>query len=70
MPLLIVLAILVLLVVSSLFIPRHGESPRPEQGWNPTEEVFRDPSSKQLMRVWVDPENHSRHYVPEDEPGS
>jgi len=34
----------------------------------PTSERFRDPTSKAIIRVWVDPADGSRHYVPEAEP--
>jgi hypothetical protein len=44
---------------------RHGEGHHPQPGWRPTAEVFRDPSSSRLMRVWVDAADGSRHYVPE-----
>lgn len=44
---------------------RHGQSDRPEPGWVPTSERFRDPASRQIVRVWVDPADDSRHYVPE-----
>ena len=49
----------------SLGLRRHGESPNPQLGWDPTEEVFRDPSTDRIMRVWVDRKDGSRHYVPE-----
>lgn len=42
----------------------HADSPRP--GWERTDERFRDPASGQVMRVWVDPADGSRHYVPDD----
>ena len=45
---------------------RHGEARRAGPGWRPTTERFRDPSSQRLMRVWIDPGDASRHYVPED----
>ncbi|HAM02144.1 MAG TPA: hypothetical protein DCQ30_07935 [Acidimicrobiaceae bacterium] len=51
-------------VVMSIFVRRHGESPAPEPGWTPTEEVFRDPASERLMRVWTDP-GGGRHYLPD-----
>ncbi|HZG90431.1 MAG TPA: DUF1707 domain-containing protein [Pseudonocardia sp.] len=41
---------------------RHGEAVRIEQHWVATGEVFRDPSSGRVMRVWVDPTDGSRHY--------
>ncbi len=43
----------------------HADSPRP--GWERTDERFRDPASGEVMRVWVDPTDGSRHYVPDDE---
>jgi hypothetical protein len=33
----------------------------------PTDERFRDPSTRAIMRVWIDPADQSRHYVPERE---
>jgi hypothetical protein len=53
--------ILVLLLVS-LFVRRHRESDRPQAGWRQTDEVFKDPSTNRLMRVWVD-QGGERHYV-------
>ena len=47
---------------------RHGEAARPEPGWVPTRERFRDPGSERLMRVWTDPVDGSRHYLA-DAPG-
>jgi uncharacterized protein DUF1707 len=44
---------------------RHGEVERPGPGWVPTSERFRDPSSRLIMRVWIDPADDSRHYIPE-----
>lgn len=43
----------------------HGQAARPEPGWVPTDERFRDPTSKVIMRVWLDPADQSRHYIPE-----
>jgi hypothetical protein len=44
----------------------HGEADRPQPGWLPTTERFRDPGSGRLMRVWVDPAaGGARHYVAE-----
>jgi len=56
----------------SLFVRRHGESDRPAPGWVPTDEVFRDPVTDRLMRVWSDA-GGARHYVavrPGDAPGA
>ena len=51
-------------VLASIFVRRHGESDAPVAGWQATDEVFNDPSTDRLMRVWVDPTGE-RHYVPE-----
>ncbi len=63
--LLVLLAIVVIAVVGWAGLRRHGESPKAAPGWVPTEESFRDPSTGRIMRVWVDPVDGSRHYVPE-----
>lgn len=47
---------------------RHAQQSAPAAGWVPTPERFRDPSTRAIMRVWIDPADLSRHYVPE--PGS
>jgi len=62
---LIALGVVAVLVAVSLGLRRHGESDRAEPGWRPTDEVFKDPSTDRVMRVWVDPSDGSRHYVPE-----
>jgi hypothetical protein len=64
---LVVAAVLVACVMS-LFVRRHGESDRPQSGWVPTDEVFRDPTTDRMIRVWSDHEGR-RHYVP-DSPGA
>ena len=46
----------------------HAHADQPAAGWVPTSERFRDPSTSMVMRVWVDPADQSRHYVPEPEP--
>jgi hypothetical protein len=63
LPFLLIGGLAVLLVVS-LFVRRHGESPTAHPDWSPTEERFRDPSTGRLMRVWLDRQG-TRHYVPE-----
>ena len=63
--LLVLLVIAAVAVVGWLGLRRHGESEVPAEGWQPTEESFRDPSTGRIMRVWVDPADGSRHYVPE-----
>jgi hypothetical protein len=45
---------------------RHAQSAAPGAAWVPTAERFRDPSSGRIMRVWLDPADGSRHYVPDD----
>jgi hypothetical protein len=47
---------------------RHAQVAQPQPGWIPTAERFRDPSSGAIMRVWTDPADGSRHYVPDGEP--
>jgi hypothetical protein len=46
----------------------HAHADQPAAGWIPTNERFRDPTSRAVMRVWVDPADQSRHYVPEPDP--
>jgi hypothetical protein len=63
--LLVVIGLAVLVaVVMSIFVKRHGEAPGPQPGWAPTAEIFRDPGSGRLMRVWTDP-GGGRHYLPD-----
>jgi DNA-binding SARP family transcriptional activator len=47
---------------------RHAQTRKPGAGWVPTAERFRDPSSGVIMRVWIDPSDESRHYVPDEAP--
>jgi DNA-binding CsgD family transcriptional regulator len=49
---------------------RHAQTSEPEPGWLRTAERFRDPSSGVIMRVWIDPSDESRHYVPDDAPAA
>ena len=44
---------------------RHAQRAEPDASWVPTPERFRDPSTQAIMRVWIDPADLSRHYVPE-----
>jgi hypothetical protein len=46
---------------------RHATQAAPGAAWVPTPERFRDPSTKKIMRVWIDPADQSRHYVPDDQ---
>ena len=46
----------------------HAQVSRPAPGWIPTDERFRDPTTRAVIRVWIDPADHSRHYVPEPDP--
>jgi len=46
----------------------HAHADQPAAGWIPTDERFRDPSTRTIMRVWIDPTDHSRHYIPEPDP--
>lgn len=56
-------AVLVAIVIS-LFLRRHGESDQAQSGWTPTDELFKDPGTERTMRVWMD-RTGERHYVPE-----
>jgi hypothetical protein len=60
----IVALVLVGLLVASFFVRRHGETEKPKPGWRRTEEVFNDPSTNRVVRVWLD-QSGERHYVPE-----
>jgi hypothetical protein len=42
---------------------RHGEGESVQPHWVATDEVFRDPTSGRVMRVWVDPTDGTRHYA-------
>ena len=42
---------------------RHGESGAAQPSWVPTKERFVDPTTRRVMRVWIDPADHARHYV-------
>lgn len=44
---------------------RRRSTERPKPWWRPTDERFRDPASGLLTRVWVDPFDGSRHYLPD-----
>ena len=46
---------------------RHAQRMEPGAAWVPTPERFRDPSTRTIMRVWIDPADLSRHYVPDRE---
>jgi hypothetical protein len=60
----IIVVVVIVCFFVSIFIRRHGESDRPRPDWRRTEEVFNDPSTNRVMRVWLDPSGE-RHYVPE-----
>jgi len=44
----------------------HAQVTAAAPGWERTGERFRDPSTGVVMRVWTDPADGSRHYVPDD----
>jgi len=60
----IIALVVVGVLVYSIFLRRHGESDRPQPDWRPTDEVFNDPSTDRVMRVWLDASGE-RRYVPE-----
>jgi hypothetical protein len=45
----------------------HAQAAVPGAGWVPTDERFRDPTTRAVMRVWVDPTDLSRHYIREND---
>lgn len=45
---------------------RHAEAEHADPSWLATDELFRDPSTGRVMRVWLDPGDGSRHYLEED----
>ncbi len=47
----------------------HAQAATPGAGWLPTDERFRDPTTRAIMRVWIDPSTQpeTRWYVPESE---
>jgi hypothetical protein len=45
----------------------HAQAARPAAAWVPTDERFRDPTTRVVMRVWIDPADLSRHYIPDGE---
>jgi hypothetical protein len=65
----ILVAVLLLILgagLASFFVRRHRETDRPEAGWRRTDEVFNDPSTNRVMRVWLD-QRGERRYVAETE---
>ena len=65
---LIILIVVVGFIVASLFVRRHRESNRPGPGWQPTDEVFNDPSTNRVMRVWIDGSGERRYVRESDRP--
>jgi hypothetical protein len=55
----------VVAIVMSFFVKRHGESDLPAEDWQRTDEIFVDPTTNRRMRVWIDAVDGSRHYVNE-----
>ena len=47
----------------------HAQVAKPAAGWMPTNERFRDPTTGEVIRIWIDPIDQSRHYVPESSAG-
>jgi hypothetical protein len=64
-----VIAAVLVAAAMSLFLRRHGEADSPRPGWVPTDEVFRDPGTERVMRVWAD-RLGGRHYLPESPGGT
>jgi hypothetical protein len=64
----IVVVVVLGFVVASFFVRRHRESNRPGPGWQRTGEVFNDPSTNRLMRVWIDEAGERRYVLEADRP--
>jgi hypothetical protein len=60
----IIILVLLVLFVISIFVRRHGETDKPKPDWKRTDELFNDPSTGRVMRVWLDGAGE-RRYVPE-----
>jgi hypothetical protein len=61
---LVALAVIVAVLAGaamSLFVRRRGASNGPGPGWIRTDEVFRDPGTDRMMRVWADAGGGRRH---------
>ncbi|MBW4029905.1 MAG: hypothetical protein HIU57_04405 [Acidobacteria bacterium] len=61
---LVVVGALAVAFVVSLTLRRHGESDAAQRDWTATSEVFKDPTTERIMRVWLDSAGQ-RHYVAE-----
>lgn len=59
-----VIAAVLVAASMSLFLRRHGEADHPKPSWVPTDEVFKDPGTERIMRVWSD-RIGGRHYLPD-----
>ena len=61
---LVIVGVVIVVFAISLTVRRHGESDRAGADCTSTTEIFKDPPTNRLMRVWVDPSGE-RHYVAE-----
>lgn len=61
---LVVVGALAVAFVVSLRLRRHGENDVVGGDWTATSEVFKDPTTDRIMRVWLDAAG-GRHYVAE-----
>jgi hypothetical protein len=61
-------AVVIGLIIASFFVRRHRESDRPGPGWRRTGEVFNDPSTNRVMRVWLDEAGERRYVVDTERP--
>jgi hypothetical protein len=61
-----IMAAILLAIVVRIQRVKHSVADRVRGArWQRTDEVIEDPETKQRIRVWIDPEDGSRHYVPE-----
>jgi len=62
----VLIGVAVLIAIGmSFFVRRHAESEVPAEDWRRTDEIFVDPTTNRRMRVWVDPVDEARHYIPD-----
>jgi hypothetical protein len=64
----LVVIVVIGLIVASLFVRRHRETNSPGVGWHRTDEVFNDPSTNRVMRVWLDDAGERRYVRETDRP--
>jgi hypothetical protein len=57
-------------LIASFFVRRHGEDDKPQPDWRRTDEVFNDPSTGRVMRVWLDAKGERRYIAEANRPST